>query len=242
MPEKPLVPYKSLKQKQKARIADWMYRETLRFFLEHQRMPEAEEFESLCQAVYAKVQSSNYRVVYEEIQQLYAKRLDAYTLRVKRDVEAGITMESLTKQPKQKKTGKSPRPRKKKNCEPTAMEPWQDDRFFFLAEKYTVKITQQAQEQIREIVSYIRFTLQAPETAMKMLDTLQEEIASLDQFPNRVPLTEEEPWHSQGIHKFPVKNYLIYFWVDEEIKKVQIIGAVYGRKDQRHQLSNLDMF
>lgn len=111
-----------------------------------------------------------------------------------------------------------------------------------MPEKYTVKITQQAQEQIREIVSYIRFTLQAPETAMKMLDTLQEEIASLDQFPNRVPLTEEEPWHSQGIHKFPVKNYLVYFWVDEKTKKVQIIGAVYGRKDQRHQLSNLDMF
>ena len=66
-----------------------------------------------------------------------------------------------------------------------------------MPEKYIVKITQQAQEQIREIVSYIRFTLQAPETAMKMLDTLQEEIASLDQFPNRVPLTEEEPWHSQ---------------------------------------------
>ena len=40
MSEKPLVPYKSLKQKQKVRIADWMYRETLRFFLEHQRMPE----------------------------------------------------------------------------------------------------------------------------------------------------------------------------------------------------------
>lgn len=91
-----------------------------------------------------------------------------------------------------------------------------------MPEKYTVKITQQAQEQIREIVSYIRFTLQAPETAMKMLDTLQEEIASLDQFPNRVPLTEEEPWRSQGIHKFPVKNYLIYFWVDEETKKVQM--------------------
>ena len=77
---------------------------------------------------------------------------------------------------------------------------------------------------------------------MKMLDTLQEEIASLDQFPNRIPLTEEEPWRSQGIHRFPVKNYLVYFWVDEETKKVQIIGAVYGRKDQRHQLSNLDMF
>ena len=92
-------------------------------------------------------------------------------------------------------------------------------------------------------VDYTEFSavsLQAPGTAMKMLDTLEKEIASLAQFPNRVPLTEEEPWHSQGIHKLPAKNYLIYFWVDEEAKKVQIIGIIYGRRDQRHQLSNLD--
>lgn len=133
MPEKPLVPYKSLKQKQKARIADWMYRETLRFFLQYQRMPESEEFETLCQTVYVKVRSANYRVTYDEIRQLYVKRLDAYALRVQRDTEAEITLESLTKQPKQKKTSKAPRPRKKKKREPAATESWQDDRFFFIA-------------------------------------------------------------------------------------------------------------
>ena len=132
MPEKPLVPYKALKQKQKARIADWMYRETLRFFLQHQRMPESEEFETLCQTVYVKVRGANYRVAYDEIRQLYAKRLDAYALRVQRDAEAGITLESLTKQPK-KKTGKAPCSRKKKKREPAATESWQDDRFFFIA-------------------------------------------------------------------------------------------------------------
>ena len=120
MSEKPLVPYKSLKQKQKVRIADWMYRETLRFFLEHQRMPEA-------------VRISNYRVAYEEIQHLYARRLDSYALRIQRDAEAGITLESLTKQPKQKKTSKAPRPRKKKKREPAATESRQNDRFFFIA-------------------------------------------------------------------------------------------------------------
>ena len=131
MSEKPLVPYKSLKQKQKARIADWMYRETLRFFLEHQRMPEDEEFGTLCQTVYVKVRGSNYRVAYDEIRQLYAKRLDAYALRVQRDAEAGITLEALAEQPKQKKTGKAPGPRKKRElAEP---ECWQDENFFFIA-------------------------------------------------------------------------------------------------------------
>ena len=108
--------------------------------------------------------------------------------------------------------------------------------------QYEVKITEPAQRQLQEIVRYIAGDLQEKRTALWMLDTLEKEILSLSTLPNRVALTEEEPWHSQGIHKFPVKNYLIYFWVDEETKKVQIIGAVYGRKDQRHQLSNLDMF
>ena len=133
MPEKPLVPYKALKQKQKAHIADWMYRETLRFFLQYQRMPEAEEFETLCQTIYVKVQSANYRVAFDEIRQLYAKRLDSYTKRIQRDTEAGVTLESLTKQPKQKKTGKAPRPRKKKKREPPEPECWQDENFFFIA-------------------------------------------------------------------------------------------------------------
>ena len=27
-----------------------------------------------------------------------------------------------------------------------------------------------------------------------------------------LPLTEEEPWHSQGIHKTAVKNFIVYFF------------------------------
>lgn len=111
-----------------------------------------------------------------------------------------------------------------------------------MPEKYIVKLTQQAEENLREIADYIRFTLQAPGTAAKMLDTLAEEIFSLDQFPYRAPLTKEKPWHSQGVHTLTVKNFLVYFWVDEEAKKVQVMGIVYGRRDQRHQLSGLDLF
>lgn len=111
-----------------------------------------------------------------------------------------------------------------------------------MPEKCVVKLTQQAEENLREIADYIRFTLQSPGTAAKMLDTLAEEIFSLDQFPYRAPLTEEEPWHSQGVHALTVKNFLVYFWVDEAAKKVQVMGIVYGCRDQRHQLSGLDLF
>lgn len=108
-------------------------------------------------------------------------------------------------------------------------------------EQYEVKITEPAQRQLQEIVRYIAEDLQEKRTAIRMLDTLEKEILSLSTLPNRVALTEEEPWHSAGIHKMPVKNYLVYFWVNEEQNQVQITAVVYGRRDQRTALQNMKM-
>lgn len=105
-----------------------------------------------------------------------------------------------------------------------------------MANEYHVKVTPQAQEQMREIAHYIAFELQAPDTAMRMLATLEDAITSLSHYPGRIALTEEEPWHSYGVHKMPVKNYLVYFWIDETACKVQIMAVVYGKRDQVKQL------
>ena len=106
-------------------------------------------------------------------------------------------------------------------------------------EQYEVKITEPAQRQLQEIVRYIAEDLQEKRTALRMLDTLEKEILSLSTLPNRVALTEEEPWHSAGIRKLSVKNYLVYFWVNEDKKQVQITAVVYGRRDQRNVLQNM---
>ena len=106
-------------------------------------------------------------------------------------------------------------------------------------EQYEVKVTEPAQHQLQEIVRYIAGDLQEKRTALWMLDTLEKEILSLSTLPNRVALTEEEPWHSAGIRKLLVKNYLVYFWVNEEQKQVQITAVVFGRRDQRNVLQNM---
>lgn len=110
-----------------------------------------------------------------------------------------------------------------------------------MGNSYKIKITSQAQSQLKEIARYISATLQSPATAIKMLDTLEKEILSLANLPNRIALTPEEPWHSQGIHKMPVKNYLVYFWINEELNIVQITAVVYGRRDQKQLLSHMKM-
>lgn len=106
---------------------------------------------------------------------------------------------------------------------------------------YTVKITSQAEEQIQETIYYIAHELKAPEAALHLLDTLEDAFLSLAHFPQRVALISEEPWHTKGIHRLPVKNFLMYFWIDEDNTKVQITAVIYEKRDQLRQLSQMDM-
>lgn len=98
--------------------------------------------------------------------------------------------------------------------------------------RYDVKLTAQAIGQIEETLQYIARVLAEPETARKWADVLQSEIEKLDFMPSRYPLTEEEPWRARGIRKLPVKNFLIYYLVDEEEKAVWITAVIYGRRNQ----------
>lgn len=98
--------------------------------------------------------------------------------------------------------------------------------------RYEVKLTAQAIGQIGETVQYISKTLQEPETARKWADTLQHEIGKLDIMPSRYPFTEEEPWHTRGIRKMPVRNFLVYYLIDEGKKVVWVTAVIYGRRDQ----------
>ena len=106
---------------------------------------------------------------------------------------------------------------------------------------YNVKITSQAEEQIQEIVYYISHELKAPDAALQLLDALEDAFSSLTHFPQRVVLVEDEPWHAKGIHRVPVKNFLIYFWIDEDNMRGQITAIIYGKREQLRQLSHMDI-
>lgn len=101
--------------------------------------------------------------------------------------------------------------------------------------EYQVKLTDYAVEQLQEIVSYISNVLQSPETARRWL----ERIKLLCTMPNRHPLTPEEPWRSEGIHKMPVENFLVYYCINESQRIVWVTVVVYGRRDQLQALRNM---
>ena len=108
-----------------------------------------------------------------------------------------------------------------------------------MEKEYKVRITDYALEQLQQIQRYIAFSLQAPDTAVKWRTRMQKELAALSRFPAQIPLTEEEPWHSEGIHKMAVGKHLVYFWINEMTGEVWVTAVVYGSRDQRQQLKEM---
>lgn len=104
---------------------------------------------------------------------------------------------------------------------------------------YKVKLTDHAVSQLQETVRYISKVLQAPTVAKHWAARIKKELASLRTMPARYPLTEEEPWHTEGVHKMSVENFLVYYWIDEEKKIVWITAIVYARRDQLRVLREM---
>ena len=94
---------------------------------------------------------------------------------------------------------------------------------------------------MREIAHYIAYDLMAPEAADNLLDDLKASILKLSVLPKKYPLIEEEPWRSEGVRKIVVKNFLVYYWIDEEYNKVQVTAVIYSKRDQIKQLKNMEM-
>ena len=107
--------------------------------------------------------------------------------------------------------------------------------------EYEVRVTTQAQEQLREIRDYIANELFAPDAAQNTLRLLAFAMATLAHMPRRVRLVDEEPWRSEGVRMKAVKNYLMYFWIDEEKKPVQVFAVIYARRDQVSALNSMEM-
>ena len=105
--------------------------------------------------------------------------------------------------------------------------------------EYSVKLTPHAIVQIQETVAYISKVLLVPETARAWSDSLQKKISGLSTMPASYAAVDEEPWRSRGYRKMPAKNFIVYYYIDEENKTVWVTAVVYGRRDQLSVLKDM---
>ena len=97
--------------------------------------------------------------------------------------------------------------------------------------KYRVDVSEPAENDLRDIVRYISAQLSAPTTALKMINTLEDAIASLADMPQKCSLVTDDRLASMGYRKLVVKNYIAFFTIDEQSKIVDIERILYARRD-----------
>lgn len=103
---------------------------------------------------------------------------------------------------------------------------------------FKIKISEQADIDLRGIYEYIAYELQSPENATNQLDRLEAGILTLDQMPERFREYEKEPWHSRGLRIMPIDNYCVLYIPDKNTKIVTILRIMYCGRDIETQLKN----
>lgn len=94
--------------------------------------------------------------------------------------------------------------------------------------KYTVKLYPRAYRDLDEIYSYIAVNLSEPATANKMLESLEEAIISLEQFPERGSIRRVGAYANQGYRQIFVKNYTIIYRIYKTNQEVRIVTIRYA--------------
>ena len=110
-----------------------------------------------------------------------------------------------------------------------------------MSDQYKLIILPEAQKDIQDIILYIARELMAPQAALNLQDEFQKEINSLAEMPKRIKTVDEQPWKDAGIRKTRVKNYYIYFLVDDEQMAVKVNAVIYVGRDQARQMTDRKM-
>jgi toxin ParE1/3/4 len=96
---------------------------------------------------------------------------------------------------------------------------------------YDIDVTKPAEKDIFEIGRYIANELLDPDKAVKVIDKIANEIFKLEVMPFRNAIVDDDKLASQGIRKFIIDNYIVFYVVSERNKKVTIIRILYNRRD-----------
>jgi len=78
---------------------------------------------------------------------------------------------------------------------------------------------------------YIKDTLQAPIAAENLIKELYEKINKAMETPFFRPLVQDKLLASLGIRSIKIKNYLLFYNVEEHINNINFITFMYGKRD-----------
>ena len=96
---------------------------------------------------------------------------------------------------------------------------------------YRIDVSEPAENDLRDIVRYISSQLSAPITAIEMMDTIEDAIVGLTKMPQKYALVTDERLASMGYRKLVVKNYIVFFTVNQRSRTIEVERILYARRN-----------
>lgn len=96
---------------------------------------------------------------------------------------------------------------------------------------YNIHITSTAERDINSAADYIEFTLKNPDAADNLLDTVEEQIRSLSEMPERYRIVDDPVLSSWEIRFVIINNYLAFYTIEEEQQLVIIVRFLYQKSN-----------
>ena len=95
---------------------------------------------------------------------------------------------------------------------------------------YAVELTDAALAAITAQAHYIAVEAQAPLNAERWLGRIWDAVDSLEQFPQRAAKAEEDAYAKYEVRRLVIDSHLLLFTIDEDRRKVWIIGLRHGHR------------
>lgn len=96
---------------------------------------------------------------------------------------------------------------------------------------YSIVITPQAKNDLREIFKYIAFELQSVQNAAGQIERIEKAIASLDTMPERFKVYDKPIWRKRNLRIMPIDNYLVFYIPTHDNRTVTVLRIMYGGRN-----------
>jgi addiction module RelE/StbE family toxin len=95
-------------------------------------------------------------------------------------------------------------------------------------EKYKIELSKDARNDYFDIIRYIKYSLEEPTIADKYAELIEKEIRKLEYTPQRFAIISSDIIKLKNIRKLIIKNYIVFYRINENKKIVNIERILYG--------------
>lgn len=95
--------------------------------------------------------------------------------------------------------------------------------------KYNIEYSKESKQDLIGIKQYIKYNLQEPEIAQKLISKIRTQIDSLKYSPEIYAIIDDDIIKKLEIRKLIVDNYIVFFRIKND--SIQIVRIMYGRRN-----------